>query len=81
IKVKLYQDLWQQPNQVHFQQEAGNEVLKGFWLKLTPMNAVASQPTHFYFLGLTEPYWHHSLQEWQVRSHRSDKITLMPVLL
>ncbi|MEH2055074.1 MAG: hypothetical protein V7K97_02590 [Nostoc sp.] len=33
------QDWRQQPNQMHFQPEAGNEVLKGFWLNLTPMGS------------------------------------------
>ncbi|MEH1937290.1 MAG: hypothetical protein V7L14_27015 [Nostoc sp.] len=33
------QDLRQSRNEQHFQPEAGNEVLKGFWLKLTPMAA------------------------------------------
>ncbi|MBN3871746.1 hypothetical protein [Nostoc sp. JL33] len=36
------QDLRQSRNETHFQPEAGNEVLKGFWLKLTPM---AFRPT------------------------------------
>ncbi|MEH1936541.1 MAG: hypothetical protein V7L14_23130 [Nostoc sp.] len=36
------QDLRQSRNEVHFQPEAGNEVLKGFWLNLTPM---AFRPT------------------------------------
>ncbi|MEH1935906.1 MAG: hypothetical protein V7L14_19865 [Nostoc sp.] len=31
------QDLRQSRDEVHFQPEAGNEVLKGFWLNLTPM--------------------------------------------
>jgi len=35
------QDLRQSRNEEHFQPEARNEVLKEFWLKLTPMNAVA----------------------------------------
>ncbi|MEH1926706.1 MAG: hypothetical protein V7K83_04195 [Nostoc sp.] len=32
------QDLRQSRNEQYFQPEAGNEVLKGFWLKLTPMS-------------------------------------------
>ncbi|WP_335214909.1 hypothetical protein [Nostoc sp.] len=40
------QDLRQSRNEQHFQPEAGNEVLKGFELKLTPMR-FASQPTIF----------------------------------
>ncbi|WP_334953212.1 hypothetical protein [Nostoc sp.] len=31
------QDLRQSRNEQYFQPLAGNEVLKGFWLKLTPM--------------------------------------------
>ncbi|MEH1934192.1 MAG: hypothetical protein V7L14_10785 [Nostoc sp.] len=42
------QDLRQSRDEVHFQPEAGNEVLKGFWLNLTPM-AFRPTPQKFYF--------------------------------
>ncbi|WP_334781352.1 hypothetical protein [Nostoc sp.] len=45
------QDLRQSRNEQHFQPEAGNEVLKGFWLKLTlmasyPPLAIGSRVAH-----------------------------------
>ncbi|QFS42924.1 hypothetical protein GXM_00397 [Nostoc sphaeroides CCNUC1] len=38
----------QQPNDVHFQQEAGNEVLKEFLLKLTPVGIAMPLPGYLY---------------------------------
>ncbi|MEH2235394.1 hypothetical protein [Nostoc sp.] len=46
----LPQDLRQSRNDQHFQPEAGNEVLKGFELKLTPMNNVVPLPVYLIFL-------------------------------
>ncbi|MEH1933931.1 MAG: hypothetical protein V7L14_09405 [Nostoc sp.] len=47
-------DLRQSRNEVHFQPEAGNEVLKGFGLKLTRMsNAVPLREIYMY-QGLCE---------------------------
>ncbi|MBN3869762.1 MAG: hypothetical protein HWQ23_05485 [Nostoc sp. JL33] len=35
LRLRL-RNLWHH-QELHFQPEAGNEILKGFWLKLTPM--------------------------------------------
>ncbi|WP_334943248.1 hypothetical protein [Nostoc sp.] len=43
------QDLRQSRDEVHFQPEAGNEVLKGFHVKLTPMS-IAVPPTRVVYL-------------------------------
>ncbi|WP_300422353.1 MULTISPECIES: hypothetical protein [unclassified Nostoc] len=42
FREALPQDLRQSRDEVHFQPEAGNEVLKGFHVKLTPMTRTTS---------------------------------------
>ncbi|MHC5721017.1 MAG: hypothetical protein ACYTX0_55600, partial [Nostoc sp.] len=44
------QDLRQSRNDLHFQPLAGNEVLKGFWLKLTLVVGYPPQENHPYFM-------------------------------
>ncbi|MEH1932616.1 MAG: hypothetical protein V7L14_02575 [Nostoc sp.] len=44
------QDLRQSRDEVHFQPEAGNEVLKGFWLNLTLMSNAVPLPYRVVYL-------------------------------